>query len=106
MVPWCLYIIMVRTDMGVRNDGFDHIQDFDAGDAAAEANPLLGIIPVRTVEHYAIPVSWALKSKTKIRVSIVLVVGMSILAIFGTAQTIYTSASGATEWDCSTVGAG
>ena len=53
------FVAVVRTDMGVRNDGFDHIQDFDAGDAAAEANPLLGLIPVRTVEqHYAIPDSW------------------------------------------------
>ena len=53
-----LSVAVVRTDMGIRSDGFDHIQDFDAGDAAAEANPLLGLIPEKLVEHYAIPDSW------------------------------------------------
>ncbi len=105
VVPWCLYIIMARNDIAVRPLGFiDHIQDFNTQESALDASPLMGLMAERITEHHAIPLGCKMGSRTKIRVSTLLVILMTGLSIAAIVETILQGDS--MDWSCPTVGVG
>jgi len=107
IVPWCLYIVMIRNS--ARHSGAaaaGSIQDTDAaGQDASDTDPLLsGALSKNIPEHFAIPESWGVTDNTKTLTSVFFVVLMGGLAIAATIMQIDQNANQVTAWDCWAVG--
>eukprot|EP00040_Diaphanoeca_grandis_P030813 m.182974 g.182974 ORF g.182974 m.182974 type:complete len:581 (+) comp32140_c0_seq2:152-1894(+) len=102
IVPWCLYIIMVRkqTQSMVIQPS---LKDFDTG-PIMEMDPTMQGDLHNVVSHFAIPERWNTSKACKIRTSLALVIFMTLLATAGTVLQVYTNIGSATSWDCADVG--
>jgi hypothetical protein len=117
IVPWTLYIMMVRADgkWGGRKDSSalesvaeedeepgGGINDDSHHPHASETTSLLRPKKHRVLEHFAIPPSWNISAKTKTWVSGSMVIMMTALSIGGVVLTIQQNA--VTAWVCWSVG--
>ena len=111
IVPWTLYIMMIRADRKWAEGSNTRLATVAEEDSVAinndpratESSGLLKhALPIDVSEHFAIPPSWGLSATTRVYTSAVLVLVMTALSIGGIVLTIQQSVS--TAWVCWSVG--